>query len=327
MDLFFDSIFHGLFTTLDPLGIMLRTLMGLLSEALAQLITGIYAQLFQVTTVDFGTDAVASFWRITTGPSVGLARILLIIAAFRAASGVRPSDDERAQEFDLALSTGEFSAQASILGQGLGQLRGGRRWRGVVAVRLDGGAGRRLRRQRKGQRRGGKQSCIDEVSHGDDPRAVEADLVGVGEGTSPDTALDRVAAHVADVGCIGAAEFAGEVDSGHGHVVGLLVMRDSAITVVNGVRCSVPRKCEVVRVMHGVSFVVKWLAGAGGPSRWRSSAIVAGHRAQRVHGAKGCTPVQCNGGRESPGFARLQGVQEGRAAGADVIMAAPINRQ
>ena len=37
--------------------------------------------------------------------------------------------------------SGEFSAhaQASILGQGLGQLHGGRCWRGVVAVRLDGG--------------------------------------------------------------------------------------------------------------------------------------------------------------------------------------------
>lgn len=83
MDLFFDSIFHGLFTSLDPLGMILRTLMALLSDALAQLITGIYAQLFQVTTVDFGTNAVASIWRITTGLSVGLATILLIIAAFR----------------------------------------------------------------------------------------------------------------------------------------------------------------------------------------------------------------------------------------------------
>ena len=67
MDLFFDSIFHGLFTTLDPLGMILRTLMALLSDALAQLITGTYAQLFQVTTVDFGTGAVAGIWRITTG--------------------------------------------------------------------------------------------------------------------------------------------------------------------------------------------------------------------------------------------------------------------
>ena len=83
MDLFFDGIFHGLFTTLDPLGMILRTLMALLSDALAQLITGIYAQLFQVTTVDFGTDAVASIWRITTGISVSVATILLVIAAFR----------------------------------------------------------------------------------------------------------------------------------------------------------------------------------------------------------------------------------------------------
>lgn len=83
MDLFFDSIFHGLFTTLDPLGMILRTLMALLSDALAQLITGTYAQLFQVTTVDFDAGAVASIWRITTGLSVGLATILLVIAAFR----------------------------------------------------------------------------------------------------------------------------------------------------------------------------------------------------------------------------------------------------
>ncbi|NQW72780.1 MAG: hypothetical protein HQ453_08615 [Actinobacteria bacterium] len=71
--------------------------------------------------------------------------------------------------------------------------------------------------------------------------------------------------HVTDVGCIGAAAVAGDVDSGHGHVVGLLVMRGGAITVVNG-------------------------------------------------------------GRESRGFVRLQGVQEGRAAGADVIVAASLSR-
>ena len=83
MNMFFDSIFHGLFSTVDPLGMILRTLMTLLSDALAQLITGMYSQLFQITTVDFSTEAVGSIWKITTGLSVGLATILLIIAAFR----------------------------------------------------------------------------------------------------------------------------------------------------------------------------------------------------------------------------------------------------
>lgn len=83
MDLFFDSIFQGLFTSLDPLGMILRTLMALLADALSQLIAGMYGQLFQITTVDFNTEAVGSIWRITTGVSVGLATILLIIAAFR----------------------------------------------------------------------------------------------------------------------------------------------------------------------------------------------------------------------------------------------------
>ena len=83
MDLFFDNVFHGLFTTLDPLGMILRTLMALLSDALAQLVSGMYSQLFQITTVDFSTEAVGSIWRITTGLSVGLATILLIVAAFR----------------------------------------------------------------------------------------------------------------------------------------------------------------------------------------------------------------------------------------------------
>ena len=36
MDLFFDSIFQGLFTSLDPLGMILRTLMALLADALSQ---------------------------------------------------------------------------------------------------------------------------------------------------------------------------------------------------------------------------------------------------------------------------------------------------
>lgn len=83
MDLFFDSIFQGLFTSLDPLGMILRTLMALLADSLSQLIAGMYGQLFQITTVDFNTEAVGSIWRITTGVSVGLATILLVIAAFR----------------------------------------------------------------------------------------------------------------------------------------------------------------------------------------------------------------------------------------------------
>lgn len=83
MDLFFDNVFHGLFTSLDPLGMILRTLMALLADALAQLIGGMYSQLFQITTVDFSTEAVGSIWRITTGLSVGLSTIMLIVAAFR----------------------------------------------------------------------------------------------------------------------------------------------------------------------------------------------------------------------------------------------------
>lgn len=83
MDLFFDNVFHGLFSTVDPLGMILRTLMALLADALGQLVTGMYGQLFAITTVDFSTQAVSNIWRITTGVSVGLATILLIIAAFR----------------------------------------------------------------------------------------------------------------------------------------------------------------------------------------------------------------------------------------------------
>lgn len=83
MDLFFDNVFHGLFSTVDPLGMILRTLMALLADALSQLVTGMYSQLFEITTVDFSTQAVGNIWRITTGVSVGLATILLIIAAFR----------------------------------------------------------------------------------------------------------------------------------------------------------------------------------------------------------------------------------------------------
>jgi hypothetical protein len=84
MDLFFDSIFHGLFTTMDPLGMVLRTLMALLADALAQVVTGMYAQLFEMTTVDFTVASLGSIWRITTVVSASLATILLVVAAFRA---------------------------------------------------------------------------------------------------------------------------------------------------------------------------------------------------------------------------------------------------
>lgn len=78
-----DSVFHGLFSTIDPLGMVLRTLMALLSDSLAQLVTGAYASLFATTTVDFSTEAVGSIWRITTGLSAALATVLLVVAAFR----------------------------------------------------------------------------------------------------------------------------------------------------------------------------------------------------------------------------------------------------
>ncbi len=84
MDLFFDGIFHGLFTAIDPLGMVLRTLMALLADALAQVVTGMYAQLFEITTADFTLASLGSIWKITTGVSASLATILLVMAAFRA---------------------------------------------------------------------------------------------------------------------------------------------------------------------------------------------------------------------------------------------------
>ena len=84
MDLFFDGIFHGLFTAVDPLGMVLRTLMGLLADALAQVVTGMYAQLFEITTADFTMASLGSIWKITTGVSASVATILLVMAAFRA---------------------------------------------------------------------------------------------------------------------------------------------------------------------------------------------------------------------------------------------------
>ena len=83
MDTLLDGIFHGLFTAVDPLGMVLRTLMALLADALAQVATGMYSSIFDVTTVDLQQAAVANIWRITTGLSASLATILLVIAAFR----------------------------------------------------------------------------------------------------------------------------------------------------------------------------------------------------------------------------------------------------
>lgn len=78
-----DLIFHGLFSAVDPLGMVLRTLMALLSDALAQVSTDMYRGVFDATTVDFDQAAVGNIWRITTGLSAALATILLVIAAFR----------------------------------------------------------------------------------------------------------------------------------------------------------------------------------------------------------------------------------------------------
>lgn len=84
MDLFFDGIFHGLFSAIDPLGMVLRTLMALLADALAQAVTGMYAQLFEITTADFTMASLGSIWKVTTGVSASVATILLVMAAFRA---------------------------------------------------------------------------------------------------------------------------------------------------------------------------------------------------------------------------------------------------
>ena len=83
MDLLLDGIFHNLFTSIDPLGMILRTLMALLADSLAQVATGMYTSLFDLTTIDFQQAAVANIWHITTGLSASLATILLVIAAFR----------------------------------------------------------------------------------------------------------------------------------------------------------------------------------------------------------------------------------------------------
>ena len=83
MDTLLDGVFHGLFSAVDPLGMVLRTLMALLADALAQVATGMYSSLFAVTSVDLQQAAVANIWRITTGLSASLATILLVIAALR----------------------------------------------------------------------------------------------------------------------------------------------------------------------------------------------------------------------------------------------------
>jgi hypothetical protein len=83
MDTLLDGVFHGLFSAVDPLGMVLRTLMALLADSLAQVATGMYSSLFAVTTVDLQQAAVANIWRITTGLSASLATILLVIAAVR----------------------------------------------------------------------------------------------------------------------------------------------------------------------------------------------------------------------------------------------------
>ena len=84
MDLILDGIFRGLFNAADPLGMVLRTLMGLLADSLAQVVTGMYAQLFQITTADFTITSLGSIWKITTAVSASLATILLVMATFRA---------------------------------------------------------------------------------------------------------------------------------------------------------------------------------------------------------------------------------------------------
>jgi hypothetical protein len=83
MDTILDGIFHGLFSAVDPLGMVLRTLMALLADALAQVSTGMYSSLFEVTTIDLQQAAVSNIWKITTGLSASVATILLIVAAFR----------------------------------------------------------------------------------------------------------------------------------------------------------------------------------------------------------------------------------------------------
>ena len=83
MDTLLDGAFGGLFDTVDPLGMILRTLLALLADSLSTVITSLYSALFEITTIDLSTAAVRNIWAITTGISASLATILLVIAAFR----------------------------------------------------------------------------------------------------------------------------------------------------------------------------------------------------------------------------------------------------
>ena len=84
MDTLLDGVFGGLFDAVDPLGMMLRTLMALLADSLPRSSPSLYSGLFEITTVDLhhGRRGATS-GRITTGMSASLATILLVIAAFR----------------------------------------------------------------------------------------------------------------------------------------------------------------------------------------------------------------------------------------------------
>ena len=84
MDTLLDGAFGALFDTVDPLGMILRTLLALLADSLSTVITSLYSGLFEITTIDLSTAAVRNIWAITTGISASLATILLVIAAFRA---------------------------------------------------------------------------------------------------------------------------------------------------------------------------------------------------------------------------------------------------
>ena len=83
MDTLLDGAFGASFDTVDPLGMILRTLLALLADSLSTVITSLYSGLFEITTIDLSTAAVRNIWAITTGISASLATILLVIAAFR----------------------------------------------------------------------------------------------------------------------------------------------------------------------------------------------------------------------------------------------------
>jgi hypothetical protein len=83
MDTFLDAAFGGLFDSVDPLGMVLRTLLALLADSLSKVVTSLYSAIFDITTVDLASGSVQNIWRITTGLSAALATILLVVAAFR----------------------------------------------------------------------------------------------------------------------------------------------------------------------------------------------------------------------------------------------------